>query len=165
MPGYCTNCGAKLPEGSQFCLSCGKYINEPAMITPQSQGYAPIIKSQILNKKILAIIATAIVVIIIIAIVLLVLLGSNYSFIGKWRIQTYGGPEVIWTVYENGSVLQEYSYNKIWGHWEQIGDQVCGYWDPYTDDYRCFTLEFSDDGNKITVFYQGQLFGTAIRID
>ncbi|MHA2366963.1 MAG: zinc-ribbon domain-containing protein [Candidatus Hodarchaeales archaeon] len=169
MSEYCSSCGAKLIEGSQFCSSCGKNINEPPMMQTRSQSYVPIPKkSQGLNTKLLALIATAVVVIIVIAVVLLVFLGgnnsSNNNFIGKWRVQSEYGSEVIWTVYENGSVLQELSYYSVWGHWEQVGDQVCGYWEPDPYDYRCFTIEYSDGGNKITAYYQGEFFATATRI-
>ena len=166
MARNCLSCGAKLYEGAQFCAKCGKNVSDQTIQPTQIQGNIPLQRSDRIRSKHIAIIAGIVVAIIVVAIVLLVFLGGNYSFIGKWRVRySIGGPEVIWTVYDNGSVLQEYDSYSIWGHWEQIGDQVCGYWEPYPNDYRCIAIEYSDGGNKIIAYYQGVLFGTATRIE
>ena len=167
MPSYCQNCGAELIKNEQFCAKSGKNVSEQPLQPSQPQDYNPLEQQpRKFSSKHLAIIAVIVVVIIVISIVLLVLLGGNNSFIGKWEVRySSGGPEVIWTVYENGSVLQEHDSYTIWGLWEQKGNQVCGYWEPNPYDYRCFTIEYSDGGNKITAYYQGMLFGTATRIE
>lgn len=164
MTKKCPSCEAELMEGAKFCIKCGANAEIPPSTSTQPQTFQPMARPRNINKKIIAI-AIIVSIIIVVAIVLLVILGGNYSFIGKWSVRyTLGGPEIIWTVYDNGSVLQEYDSYSTWGHWEQIGDQVCGYWEPYLYDYRCITIEYSDGGNKIIAYYQGVVFGTATRI-
>lgn len=165
----CLKCGAELTEGAKFCIKCGANVKTPPSTSTQPQTYQPIAYHGNINKKIIPIIAIIVTIIIVVAIVILVTLSDTNSFIGKWSIQTAtGGPSVIWTVYKNNSVKQEYNYGGqtyiIWGYWEVTGEQVCGYWENDPSDYRCIKIEYSQGGNRLTGYYNGELFFSATRI-
>jgi hypothetical protein len=165
----CPSCGADLLKDSEFCIKCGnKILNQPQQFS-QQQTYSPMGPLQKISTKQLAIIAIAVVAIVIVMVLIFVMIGGSSSLVGKWRVQDpSGGNTMIWTVYSNNTVKQEYAYNggtyAIWGYWELEGSQICGYWETDPSDYRCFELKFSDGGNRISCYYNNQLFFTGTRI-
>lgn len=169
MPSHCPSCGASLPNGAQFCISCGRSISDIPDTGKPAHLYTPTQLPRKINPKTIAIIGSIVVAIIIVIILVFVLLGSNNSFIGKWSVQPATGEQpVTWTVYEDNSVKQEYTYfgetYTIWGYWEVKGEQVCGYWESDPSDYRCIRIEYSEGGNRITGYYNEELYFTGTRI-
>ena len=163
MAKHCPSCGAELTEGAKFCLKCGANVEMSPSTSTQPQTYQPMTHPRNINQKMIAIFF--IIIIIVIAVLLIVFLSGNNSFVGKWEVQyTGGGPEMIWVVNSDGTVIAEYNGNSISGTWEMNGDVVCGYWETNPDDYRCFTIEFSNGGNTLKAYYQGELEYIATRI-
>jgi len=166
MVKYCPKCGAESSEETKFCVKCGANIEIIASTPKYQQTYQPMSHSIGLNKKIIALVAVVVIIVVVAVLLLLLIGGNNNSFVGKWRVQNVdSGIEIIWTVNSDGTVIAEYNGEKVdEGHWEQKGDTICGYWESNPDDNRCINVEFSNGGNTLKLYNQGELEYIATRI-
>lgn len=166
MTEHCSDCGAELIEGSKFCTECGKTVEQQPVTSVQPEPQQPVEKKQIstppkTKKKsrkklimgLLAIVAAAVIVLII-----MVYLQSGTGspgevdsrFVGEWEQNTIGSP-FLW-IFNGDSTLEitpPGTMNN--GTWKVTGIQLCFY-----NNAVCYTYEFSNDGNIVTLNMIGQ---------
>ena len=183
MGKYCPGCGSEIKEGSKFCQNCGAQIQietisstfedqvaqpprqqvpvqtpPPSLVPPpqqqtgQTQAYAPMPPKKS-NNKLIATIVAIVVVVVIIGIIYFLFLGSGSDsrFVGEWE-QESGYITVPWIFKSDGS----FEFMGIEGNWRVSGDQLCieTVWEEISGE-MCYDYVFSDNGNTLTLTYNG----------
>jgi hypothetical protein len=168
MTDHCSDCGAELIEGSKFCTECGKTVEQqpitPVQPEPQEPVEKPVEKKQISTppktkkkprKKLIMGLLAIIVAAIIIVVIAVYLQGgagplgnADSRFVGEWQQDAIG----TWT-FNSGSTfgINPPSSIMINGSWGVTGNQLCLY-----NKVVCYTYEFSDNGNTLTLNKTGQ---------
>jgi zinc-ribbon domain len=165
MTDHCSDCGAELIEGSKFCTACGKNVEQQPETPVQPQEQQPVEKKQTSappktkkkpKKKLLIGLLAIIVVAVIIVIIAIYLQGgtgplgnADSRFVGEWEQQTIGSP-ILWK-FNSNSILEKESPGNNTGTWKVTNSQICLY-----NEVVCYTYEFSNDGNILTLNRIGQ---------
>jgi hypothetical protein len=168
MVNYCSDCGAELIEGNKFCPECGKKVEQqpvtPIQAQPQQQDEQPqtsipLSKTPKSRKKLIIGILAVIVVVIIVLIFIVYLLGGTSSFggadnrfVGEWENNTIDSP-LLWKFNSDSTLTKESSggtMNNV-GTWKVNNTQLCLY-----NDTVCYTYQFSNNGNTLTLNISGE---------
>jgi hypothetical protein len=172
MSKYCPYCGVELREGAKFCSACGKKIGEQPATDGQSpsqqQRFTRPSSPQKSKKKKIIGISVIIIAIVILLLILFFLFGWSGSFsgadsrfVGEW-VQDIGlGATVDWK-FNNDKTLQTGSFGGAMynvGTWDVKGDQLCLY-----NNAVCYTYEFSNNGNTLTLNIFGEGFGYPLNV-
>jgi|GEM_PF-1353770 len=179
MPNHCSECGAELREDSKFCLECGKKVepsNEKPIESPPPQQEEqptqtpieslpsqqeeqpkkpiskPITPKKSRKKLMTGVLGVSIVAIIVVVIAVYFLGGTSphtvadSRFVGEWEQNTIGNPRQ-WIFNSDSSLdIIPTTDTLVNGSWQVTNNQICLY-----GDIICYTFEFSDDGNIITL--------------
>jgi len=163
MPNYCPHCAVELKQGSKFCSACGKKVTQPAVTDIQSQPQKqeeqpqtsmPSSTTKKSRKKLIIGIAAIIIALIIAIVVIAYLLGGTNSFVGadnrfvgEWEQNTIENP-FLWK-FNSDSTLEtgpsDSEMNNV-GTWKINNTQLCLH-----NDSVCYTYEFSNNGNILTL--------------
>jgi len=163
MSHYCPHCAVELIEGAKFCSACGKEVDQPLVTDKKSksqqkeeqpQTSVPLSTPQKSRKK-LIIGISAIIIAVVIAIVAIVYLlggtssftGADSRFVGEWEQNLIEGP-LLWKFNSDKTLETESStgaMNNV-GTWNIKDTQVCLY-----NNSVCYTYEFSNNGNTLTL--------------
>jgi len=165
MTDHCSDCGVELIEGSKFCTTCGKNVEQQPETPVQPQEQQPVEKKQTSappktkkkpGKKLIMGLLTIVAAVIIVLIIILYLQGgpglpggADSRFVGEWEQNTIGNP-TLWKFNSNSSLEKESLGNNT-GTWKVTNSQICLY-----NDVVCYTYEFSNDGNILTLNRIGQ---------
>jgi zinc-ribbon domain len=168
MANYCSDCGAELINGNKFCPACGKKVEQqpetqiqaqPQQQDEQLQTSMPTSKAPKSRKKLIIGILAVIVVVVIVLIFILYLLGGTSSFggadsrfVGEWEQNTIDSP-VLWKFNSDSTLTKESSggmMNSV-GTWKVNNTQFCLY-----NDTVCYTYQFSNNGNTLTLNISGE---------
>jgi hypothetical protein len=163
MANNCSECGVELPEGSTFCKECGKKVEEhpvpPVPSQPQQQEQQPKDSTPTSTpaksrKKLIIGILAIIVAIVIVSLLIMSLLsgtgpfsGADSRFVGEWEQNTLGSP-ILWNFNSDGTLETGPSdgpMNKE-GTWNVDNTVLCLY-----DNMVCYTFEFSNNANMVTL--------------
>ena len=163
MSHYCPHCAVELIEGSKFCSACGKKVDQPLVTdkksTPQKQEKqpqtsAPLSTSQKSRKKLIIGISAIIIAVVIALVVIVYLLGgtnpftgADSRFVGEWEQNSIEGP-LLWK-FNSDSTLETESLGGAMinvGTWTVKDTQICLY-----NNSICYTYEFSNNGNTLTL--------------
>ena len=168
MANYCSDCAAELIKGSKFCLACGKKVeqqpvnpiqSQPQQQDEQHQTSMPLSTTPKSRKKLIIGISAIIVVVVIVLFFIFYLRGGTGSFgaadsrfVGEWEQNTLDSP-FLWkfntdSTLENGS--SGGAMNNV-GTWKVKDTQLCLY-----NDTVCYTYEFSNNGNTLTLNIFGE---------
>ena len=168
MTDHCSDCGAELIEGSKFCTECGKTVEQqpvaseqpqpPQQEAPQQIPEEPPKKKKQPRKKMLIGVFIIIAVVIVGLVLFMYLQGGNsprsntdIRFVGEWAENPHGSP-FIWTFNSGGTFgITPQPSPMMNGTWEVTGNQLCLY-----NNMVCYTYEFSDNGNTLTLTRIGQ---------
>jgi hypothetical protein len=170
MTEQCSDCGAELIEGSKFCTTCGKTVEQQPVTPVQPEPQQPVEKKQTptppkTKKKprkklimgLLAIVAAAVIVLIIIV---YLQSGTNSlgngnadsRFVGEWEQNNRNGNPRQWIFNSDSTLDINPSIDTmINGTWKVTGNQLCLY-----NNVVCYTYEFSYNGNMVTLNKIGQ---------
>ncbi len=163
MSHYCPHCAVELIEGSKFCSACGKEVDQPLVTDKKSKSQKkekqlensePLSTPQKSRKK-LIIGISAIIIAVVIALVAIVYLlggtspfsGADNRFVGEWEQNLIEGP-LLWN-FNSGSTLAKESPSGAMinvGSWTVKDTQICLY-----NNSICYTYEFSNNGNTLTL--------------
>jgi hypothetical protein len=167
MTSYCSECGAELIEGSKFCTTCGKNVEQQPVVPVQPELEKPVEKKQPApppktkkkpRKKLLMGLLALIVVAVIVVIVAVYLLGGTKSpivadsrFVGEWGENILGTPST-WIFNSSGTFgINPHSSIINNGTWGVTGNQLCLY-----SNLVYYTYQFSDNGDILTLNKVGQ---------
>jgi len=167
MAHYCSDCGAELIEGSKFCLACGKKVeqqpvnpiqSQPQQQDEQHQTSMPLSTTPKSRKKLIIGISAIIVVVVIALFFIFYLRGGTGSFgaadsrfVGEWEQNTLDSP-FLWK-FNTDSTLENGSSGGAMNNvvtWKVKDTQLCLY-----NDTVCYTYEFSNNGNTLTLNISG----------
>jgi hypothetical protein len=163
MSHYCPHCAVELIEGSKFCSACGKEVDQPLVTDKKSksqkkeeqpQTSVPLSTPQKSRKKLIIGISAIIIAVVIALVVIVYLLGGTSSFtgadsrfVGEWEQNSIEGP-LLWK-FNSDKTLETGSstgaMNNV-GTWNIKDTQVCLY-----NNSVCYTYEFSNNGNTLTL--------------
>lgn len=167
MSTNCSQCGAEVTDGSQFCSVCGIAVEQPAAAETQAppqqteEQQIPSVTpppSKKPNKKmILGISLIAIVAVVIVAIIVILFSGTSpftsvdTRFVGEWEQNTIYGP-VPWIFNPDGTLITEVTsdYMTNTGIWTVSANQLCIY-----NSTVCYFFEFSNNGEILTLKREG----------
>ncbi len=109
---FCTNCGANIPDGSQFCPACGAQLNSAAYAPMDTPG-APVQKRS-LPKKTLVILAAAVVVLVVVVLLISLLFGGGKETPLKNYCEAMGDADVgaFLDLYPDDVLNDVYGWNK-----------------------------------------------------
>jgi hypothetical protein len=176
MSNFCPNCGVELIKGTKFCSACGKKVEQQPMTHIQSlqqqqneqQTSVPLSPPKKSKKKlIIGILAISIAVVIVLIIILFLLggtgsfSGADSRFVGEWEQDIGLGAKFDWK-FNGDSTLETGSsggamYNV--GTWVAKSDQLCLY-----NNVVCYSYEFSNNGNTLTLNIYGDSFGYPLNL-
>jgi hypothetical protein len=163
MPNYCPHCAVELKEDSQICSACGKKVeqhlitdiqSQPQQQEEQQQTSVPPSTPQKSRKKLIIAILAIVAAVIIVSIILLFLLGGTNSFssvdsrfVGEWEQNTLESP-FLWKFNSNSTLETGISGGTMHnnGSWKVKDTQLCLY-----NNAVCYTYEFSNNGNTLTL--------------
>jgi len=171
MSNNCPNCGAELIEDTKFCSACGKKVKQHSVTQKPTQPQQQEEQHQISepsstmkkSRKKLIIGISVIIIALVVAIVVIVYLlsgtsslgGADTRFVGEWEQNMVGNP-VLWK-FNSDSTLEtgpsESEMNNV-GTWNVNDTQLCLY-----HNAVCYTYEFSNNGNTLTLNISGESNG------
>jgi len=169
MVKYCMNCGSELKEGIKFCSICGSAIEkqpitqtQPQQQYEQQQTSAPISPPWKPKKKLIIGILAIIIAVVIVLVVILILFstgsfsGVDSRFVGEWEQDLGIGGKFLWKFNSDSTLATGSSGGAMYniGTWKVNGDQLCLY-----NNAVCYTYEFSNNGNTLTLNIFGNSSG------
>ena len=162
MAHNCPDCGAELPEGETCCKKCSTQTEEQSTSSIPSQPQqeqqpkdsVPLSTSSKFSKKLIIGMAAIIVAIVIVVLIIVALLSGTGSFgvvdsrfVGEWEQNILGSP-ILWRFNSDGTLETGPSDGPMnnSGAWKVDNTLLCVY-----DNLVCYTFEFSNNANMVTL--------------